>query len=67
MQTFDQDLIALWHRGRISEEEALRHADSYNDMRLKIKMAKLEGSDEGSHLDQLSHGVELDLDKHEEF
>jgi len=67
MQTFDQDLIALWRRGRISEEEALRHADSYNDMRLKIKMAKLEGSDEGSHLDQLSSGVELDLDKHEEF
>jgi len=67
MQTFDQDLIALWRRRRISEEEALRHADSYNDMRLKIKMAKLEGSNEGSHLDQLSHGVELDLDEHEEF
>jgi len=67
MQTFDQDLVALWRRKRISEEEALRHADSYNDMRLKIKMAKLEGSDEGSHLDQLSSGVELDLDEHEEF
>jgi len=67
MHTFDQDLIALWHRGRISEEEALRHADSYNNMRLKIKMAKLEGTDEGSHLDQLSSGVELNLDKHEEF
>jgi len=67
MQTFDQDLIALWQQDQISEEEALRHADSFNDMRLKIKMAKLEGSDENSHLEQLSSGVSLDLDKHEEF
>ncbi len=67
MQTFDQHLLVLWKQGRISEEEALRHADSYNDMRLSIKMARLKGSDEDTHLDQLSSGVELDLDGDDRF
>jgi twitching motility protein PilU len=55
MQTFDQHLLALWKAGRIAEEEALRHADAVNDLRLKIKMAKLEGSgdDDRTDLDQL--------------
>jgi twitching motility protein PilU len=47
MQTFDQHLLALWKAGNISEDEALRHADSINDLRLKMKMARLEGSDDG--------------------
>ncbi|MFQ5355010.1 MAG: PilT/PilU family type 4a pilus ATPase [Mariprofundaceae bacterium] len=67
MQTFDQHLMKLWKEGHINEEEALRQADSYNDMRLNIKMSKLEGSDENSHLDQLSSGVELDIDKDDRF
>jgi len=49
MQTFDQHLLALWKAGRIAEEEALRHADAVNDLRLKIKMAKLEGSQIGRY------------------
>ncbi|GMR00486.1 MAG: type IV pilus ATPase PilU [Zetaproteobacteria bacterium] len=55
MQTFDQHLLALWKAGRIAEEEALRHADAVNDLRLKMKMAKLEGSsdDDRTDLDQL--------------
>ena len=40
MKTFDQALIALHHNGMISEEEALRNADSVNNVRLKIKLAK---------------------------
>jgi len=58
MQTFDQHLLALWKAGRIAEEEAMRHADAVNDLRLKIKMAKLEGggSDNRSDLDQLTGG-----------
>jgi twitching motility protein PilU len=40
MKTFDQALIALHHNGKISEEEALRNADSVNNVRLKIKLAR---------------------------
>ena len=43
MQTFDQHLFRLWKQGRITEEEALRHADSMNDVRLNIKMSKVDG------------------------
>lgn len=42
MQTFDQALFDLHEAGAISYEEALRNADSVNDIRLKIK---LEGKD----------------------
>ncbi|MDB3932878.1 PilT/PilU family type 4a pilus ATPase [Luminiphilus sp.] len=39
MKTFDQALLGLFHAGKISEEEALRNADSANNLRLKIKLA----------------------------
>ena len=39
MKTFDQALLGLFHAGQISEEEALRNADSANNLRLKIKLA----------------------------
>jgi len=54
MQTFDQNLIELWKDGKITEEEAVRHADSVNDVRLKIKMAKLEGSNDRADINQLT-------------
>ncbi|MBJ6137759.1 PilT/PilU family type 4a pilus ATPase [Marinobacter litoralis] len=38
MQTFDLALFNLWMEGRISEEEALKNADSANNLRLKIKL-----------------------------
>ncbi|MDO3722339.1 PilT/PilU family type 4a pilus ATPase [Marinobacter sp. chi1] len=38
MQTFDLALFNLWKDGRISEEEALKNADSANNLRLKIKL-----------------------------
>jgi twitching motility protein PilU len=38
MQTFDQDLFALYERNAISYEEAMRNADSKNELRLKIKL-----------------------------
>jgi twitching motility protein PilU len=37
MQTFDQDLFALYERGAISYEEAMRNADSKNELRLRVK------------------------------
>ncbi|HSH97859.1 MAG: PilT/PilU family type 4a pilus ATPase [Methylophilaceae bacterium] len=38
MQTFDQSLFDLYELGDISYEDALRNADSVNDVRLKIKL-----------------------------
>ncbi|HYP67786.1 MAG TPA: PilT/PilU family type 4a pilus ATPase [Thiobacillaceae bacterium] len=38
MQTFDQSLFDLYEGGYISYEDALRNADSLNDLRLKIKL-----------------------------
>lgn len=38
MQTFDQHLFELYETGEISYEEALRNADSVNDLRINIKL-----------------------------
>ncbi len=61
MQTFDQHLLELWKQGYIAEDEALRHADSVNDLRLKMKMAKLEGSESGGGIDELAANSISDL------
>ncbi len=45
MQTFDQSLFDLYATGVISVEDALRHADSFNDLRLKIKLNGQEHDD----------------------
>ena len=36
MQIFDDALLSLYHANRISLEEALRNADSRNDLEAKI-------------------------------
>lgn len=38
MQTFDQALFDIYEAGKISYEDALRNADSVNDLRLAIKL-----------------------------
>ncbi len=38
MQTFDQSLYSLFQEGRITLEEALNHADSRNNLSLKIRL-----------------------------
>ena len=38
MQTFDQALFDLYEVGKITYEDALRNADSLNDLRLQIKL-----------------------------
>ena len=38
MGTFDQSLYKLFNAGRISEEDALRNADSRNDLSLRIRL-----------------------------
>ncbi len=46
MKTFDTALFELFQEGLITEDEALRNADSPNNVRLKIKFAK-EGGELG--------------------
>jgi twitching motility protein PilU len=50
MKTFDTALFELYQEGLISEEEALRNADSPNNVRLKIKFAKEGGGAESGGL-----------------
>jgi twitching motility protein PilU len=38
MQTFDQALFDLYEANNITYEDALRNADSVNDLRLQIKL-----------------------------
>ena len=40
MRTFDQSLFELYQAGEISYEDALRHADSANEVRLRIKLSR---------------------------
>ena len=55
MVTFDQAMFQLWQDGKISEVEALRNADSPNNLRLKMKMASLEGSKEDGSASSVDH------------
>jgi len=45
MQTFDQALFDHFEAGRITYEDALRNADSLNDLRLQIKLYGKESKD----------------------
>jgi len=57
MQTFDQALFDLYEQDRISYEDALRFADSTNEVRLQIKLHGKEAKDR-----DLSKGIEhLDI------
>ncbi len=40
MCTFDQSLFELYRAGKVSQDEALHHADSRNDLKLMMKMAE---------------------------
>ena len=65
MQTFDQALFDLYEADMISYEDALRNADSENDLRLQIKLnSKKNGTaGEDGSLDGLSL---MDYEKPEE-
>ena len=58
MQTFDGALYKLYKQGRISLDEAIRNADSQNNLRLRIsldeKQEALAGDKDGSPLSNLS-------------
>jgi twitching motility protein PilU len=56
MQTFDQALFDLYEAGKISYEDAMRNADSMNELRLQIKLHGREAQDRdmSSGLDHLN-------------
>ncbi|MFZ9284562.1 MAG: PilT/PilU family type 4a pilus ATPase [Burkholderiaceae bacterium] len=56
MQTFDHALFTLFDEGVISYEDALRNADSVNDLRLQIKLNAKRGkvADLGAGTENLS-------------
>jgi len=57
MQTFDQALFDLYEQGRIGYEDALRFADSTNEVRLNIKLHGKESKEK-----DLTKGIEhLDI------
>ncbi|WP_431263866.1 PilT/PilU family type 4a pilus ATPase [Roseateles chitinivorans] len=53
MQTFDQALFDLYEMGKVTYEDALRNADSVNDLRLQIKL-----NSERARSGDLSSGTE---------
>ncbi|MBT4963077.1 MAG: PilT/PilU family type 4a pilus ATPase [Francisellaceae bacterium] len=53
MQTIDQSLFSLYQKGLISYDDAMRAADSENNLRLLIKL-KEDKKDGGSSLDGVS-------------
>ena len=56
MQTFDQALFYLYEDGIISYEEAMRNADSKNELRLRVK---LESKRDSSIADQQSQSLNI--------
>jgi len=60
MQTFDQSLFDLLQEGAITIEEAMRNADSVNDLRLRIK---LDASGEGAIDEMVANSMTLEEDE----
>jgi twitching motility protein PilU len=63
MQTFDQSLFDIYEAGLISYEDALRNADSLNDLRLTIKLQGKEAKGRNvfsgiGHMDIVPEGTD---------
>jgi twitching motility protein PilU len=56
MQTFDQALFTLYEEATISYEEAMRNADSKNELRLRVK---LESKRDSSMSDQQTESLKI--------
>jgi len=61
MQTFDQALLELYQAGKIDYDEALRNADSQNELRLQIKLASGEDRSTGGLSLQSKEGEEEEI------
>jgi twitching motility protein PilU len=62
MRTFDQALFDLYNAGHISYDEAIRNADSANELRLQIKLR----GERGHAGEAQSSGFDLALDEEKE-
>ncbi len=59
MVTFDQCLFGMYKEGKITYDEAIRHADSANEVRLAVKLS------EGGDADSLAAGLkDVELIEH---
>lgn len=65
MQTFDGALFKLYKDGKISLEEALRNADSANNLRLRVKLSE-DDSNPGSSTEAESDAEQVSTDSPEE-
>jgi len=61
MQTFDAALYKLYKAGRITLDEAVKNADSANNLRLRIKLG-----DDGGEGDASGGSMGLSLEKTDE-
>ena len=59
MQTFDQALFDLYENGEITYADAIKHADSPNDLRLQIKLESKHAK--GGNLDEGADKLSIDL------
>lgn len=59
MQTFDQALFDLYESGQITYADAIKHADSPNDLRLQIKLESKHSKD--GNLDEGADKLSIDL------
>ena len=62
MKTFDQDLFDLYEAGKIDYEEAIRNADSKNELRLRVKLESKRGAEAAE-----AGGLELADEEEEGF
>lgn len=74
MRTFDWALFDLYNQGKISYDEALRNADSANELRLNMKLKSKRGEPEQSTFGGLSLSIdqeptpeEVEALRHEEM
>ncbi|AKE53060.1 PilT/PilU family type 4a pilus ATPase [Kangiella geojedonensis] len=58
MQTFDQALFELYVKGEITYDDALVHADSANDLRLRIKLHEKDADS----LTDGTEGLQVEMD-----
>ena len=59
MQTFDQALFDLYENGEITYADAIKHADSPNDLRLQIKLESKHAKN--GDLDEGANKLSIDL------
>ena len=64
MQTFDQALFYLYEEGTISYEEAMRNADSKNELRLRIKLESKRDSSIAEQQSDSLRSMEEDSARH---